>query len=144
VDETGAFTPFLRFPSNFEVETVDTPLDTLRVRLQRNELQGYLVLPANLGSGEGEARFYSAGGGGLLFSETVSDVVRTAVREYRILESGAPQEVIEIINASVPVRMIKVTEEGERSDATPVLAVFGYFMGFMIYICVLLYGAIVM
>src|SRR5690606_32155372 len=59
-------------------------------------------------------------------------------------ESGAPQEVIEIINASVPVRMIKVTEEGERSDATPVLAVFGYFMGFMIYICVLLYGAIVM
>ena len=144
VDESGEFLPFLHFPDNFDVDTAVGSVDSLRVLLNRNELQGYLVLPEVLARGEGEARFYSEGGGGLLLAETISDAVTSAVREYRILDSGAPEGILDIINTSVPVRMIKVTEEGERTDATQVLAVFGYFMGFLIYICVLLYGAIVM
>ena len=40
--------------------------------------------------------------------------------------------------------MRQITEEGDRTDATPVLAAFGYMMGFLIYICMILYGAMVM
>lgn len=144
VDQTGEVAGLLSFPDNFDVLETSDPVDTLRSRVDRGQLEGYLVLPDDLVSGSGEARYYSKGGGGILLGEQITDAVRAGVREARILRAGAPAAVLEIMKDRVPVRMIQLTDDGERTDSTQVLAVFGYFMGFLIYLCVILYGAIVM
>lgn len=144
VDESGEVEEHLEFPDNFVVESSAAAEDSLRARVHRGELGGFLVIPAEIVDGRGEARYYSEGGGGLLLAERIQETVRDAVREVRILRAGAPEAVLGILEQDIPVRMVQLTAEGERTDATQVLAVFGYFMGFMIYICVILYGAIVM
>ncbi len=144
VDQSGEVAELLSFPDNFRIEQTTAPVDTLRSRVDGGQLEGYLILPDDLVSGAGEARYYSRGGGGILLNEQIADAVRAGVREARILRAGAPAAVLEIMKERVPVRMIQLTDEGERADSTQVLAVFGYFMGFLIYLCVILYGAIVM
>jgi ABC-2 type transport system permease protein len=144
VDESGQLREYLEMPESFVVDWRTRPTDSLRALVESGQLTGYLVLPASLLSGEGEASYFSKGGGGILVGETISDAVNGAVRERRILDTGAPAEVLEIAKDRVSLRMLQITDEGERRDATPVLAAFGYMMGFLIYICMILYGAMVM
>jgi len=144
VDRSGAIWQYLDFPENFEVEISDADPDSLRARVDRGSLHGYLILPDDLLDGTGQARFYSEGGGGLMLGEQLSSAVTQAVRHVRIVQSGAPEAVLGIVSESVNVEMIKLTDSGEEADGTQAFALFGYFMGFLIYICVLLYGAMVM
>ncbi len=144
VDQSEVIGDYLDFPGNYEVEETRQTIDELRARVDAGELSGYLVLPPSLLSGDGAARYYSRGGGGIMATERIEDSVRDAVREARILQTGAPDAVLGILSERVDVQMIQITDEGERTDSTQILAVFGYFMGFLIYICVILYGAIVM
>ena len=66
VDESGVVAPYLDFPGSFTIEVTSDPVDSLRQWVDRGDLHGYLILPAALPDGTGEARYYSRGGGGLL------------------------------------------------------------------------------
>ena len=144
VDESGQISQLLELPDSYSIDRLERPVDSLRAMVNRDQLSGYLLLPATLVDGDGEAVFYSKGGGGIVAGETLRDAVTSAVRERRILDTGADAEVVDITRSRVPLRMRQITEEGDRTDATPVLAAFGYMMGFLIYICMILYGAMVM
>ncbi len=144
VDETGQLRDFLELPDSFTIDWRTLPVDSLRSLVESGHLTGYLVLPEQLLSGEGEATYYSKGGGGILVGDQLGDAVTAAVREKRILDTGAPSEVLKIAKDRVSLKMLQLTEEGERRDSTPMLAAFGYMMGFLIYICMILYGAMVM
>lgn len=144
VDETGVLGQKLSLPGEFDVTISDEPRDTVRAQLDRGEIDGYLVLPEELVNGEGEALYYSRGAGGISLSFELRSAVNQTIRNHRILASGAPDTVFAILQSSVPTRMIKVTDEGESADSTLALTGIGYGMAFLIYLCMILYGAIVM
>ena len=50
----------------------------------------------------------------------------------------------EIIDSEVHFESIKLTEHGEGTDSTAVLALVGYFMAMIIYVAIFLYGSLVM
>lgn len=147
VDETGVLGERLaaHLPENYAATVERAPLDSLRARVERGALDGYFVLPEGLLTGEAGAAFYSRGGGGgfssqLRLESAVGDVVRRA----RLEAAGAPPELLDAAEAEVPVRMVAFTEEGEAADATWLYAGLGYVMGFIIYIAMFVYGAMVM
>lgn len=144
VDETGGLANDLVFPPEIESITADLPIDTLRHMVDRETLHGYLVLPAELVRGQGAASYYSRGAGGLMFSTQLQSVVDRAVQRRRLMDAGAAEAVLRILDDEVEFRMIKITDEGEVADAAAALAGIGYVMGLIIYICVFIYGAFVM
>lgn len=144
VDETGVLADALDFPLEFEMVQLDVPIDTIRHMVEEQLLDGYLLLPADVLQGRGPASFYSRGGGGLMFSTQLQQVVDRAVRQRRLVDAGAPDAVLRILNENVDVRMVKLTDQGEEADAATALAGIGYVMGFVIYICMFIYGAFVM
>ncbi len=144
VDETGVLADALDFPLEFEMVQLDVPVDTIRHMVEEQLLDGYLLLPADVLQGRGPASFYSRGGGGLMFSTQLQQVVDRAVRQRRLVDAGAPDAVLRILNENVDVRMVKLTDQGEEADAATALAGIGYVMGFVIYICMFIYGAFVM
>ncbi|NNE47070.1 MAG: ABC transporter permease [Rhodothermales bacterium] len=144
VDETGVLADALDFPVEFEMVQLDVPVDTIRFMVEEQLLDGYLLLPADVLQGLGPASFYSRGGGGLMFSTQLQQVVDRAVRQRRLVDAGAPDAVLRILNDNVDVRMVKLTDQGEEADAATALAGIGYVMGFVIYICMFIYGAFVM
>ena len=126
------------------VQTTE-PEDSLRAQVIRGEYTGYLKLDSDIISGGGAASLYSKDGGGISsFGRNVRSVTRQAVEKQRLVQQNVPQEVFDILNASVDVNMIKLSDSGEESSGTEAFAVLGFIMGFMIYITMIIYGSVVM
>jgi ABC-2 type transport system permease protein len=66
-----------------------------------------------------------------------------AIEDYRLAVRNVPPEIREIIDASVAVRAVKLTEAGEEADSAAFYSILGYFMGFIIYTAMFIYGAYV-
>ena len=146
IDRTERLGPALgeRLSDGYAVTVADVPEDSLRARVQRGELDGYFVLPARLLEGEGEATYYSEGSGGFSAQFRLEDAVGDVVRRARLEAAGAPQTVLDAVEGRVGVRMVAITDEGDAADAGWLYAGLGYAMGFIIYIAMFVYGAMVM
>ncbi|MBT8400760.1 MAG: ABC transporter permease [Rhodothermia bacterium] len=144
IDESGALYEELEFPIDFDLVASEAPVDTLRSHVLGGKINGYLILPETLLRGEGGAAFYSGGGGGFILSTQVQQAVNRAVRQRRVLMTGADKTVLDILHHDVGVDMIKISDEGDQADSAAALAGIGYGMGFVIYVCMFIYGAFVM
>ncbi|MFQ5568473.1 MAG: ABC transporter permease [Rhodothermales bacterium] len=146
VDETGVLMPHLQHLAEEDLQLApsEAPIDSVRSAVRAGRYNGYLHFPSGMLQGQETATYYSAEGGGFQLRSRVERLVGKAVTQQRLAERNAPPDVLEIINADVPVRMVKLTEEGEEADSTIANAVVGYVMGFFIYVTVLIYGALVM
>ncbi len=146
VDETGQLGDALaeQLPANYSAMVEDAPLDSLRARVERGALDGYFVLPARLLDGSEEAAFYSEGVGGFSAQVRLQRAVEDVVRRARLRAAGASEDVLRAAEAGVGMRMVALTDDGEAEDTTWLYSGLGYAMGFVIYIAMFVYGAMVM
>jgi ABC-2 type transport system permease protein len=147
LDETGQLGEALvaALPDRYAVHLATVPEDSLRAEVRRGALDGYFVLPAGLVRGEGEAQFVSArGSGGFTGQALMQERLAGVVRQARLREAGAPEQVFTVLEQRVPLRSVVLTEEGEAADASWLYSGLGYLMGFIIYIAMFVYGAMVM
>lgn len=134
---------------HFEVEQVtldgrslDEVKRLLNERVRRNELDGYVVIPPDAVN-EGKAEFYGRNTGDIFTRETVADRLSRAVREQRLAEKQIDQRVLREANRRVSLTSTKISAGGEEkisgSGFTMVLT-----FGVVIYVCVLMYGQMVL
>jgi ABC-2 type transport system permease protein len=148
----GALNPAVSQPeqmskASFTVEearldsrSFDDVRQSLEARIQNREIDGYIVLPADLlKNGQPELRARNAAD--VFTQETISRAITSAVRGQRLVESGINEKDVE--RASEPVKMKTVGALGKESkgDAS-FFFVFG--VGLLIYMSVLLYGQFVL
>ena len=131
-------------PERFAVERTDGPLDSLRARVLDERLDVALVLPASLLQGEGEAAAYGRSGGGLSQLGDIRSAVRDAVRDVRLADVGAPDEVQAVLAERPQVQSVTVTEDGDAADGALLATGIGYVSGFAIYLLMFVYGQLVM
>jgi ABC-2 type transport system permease protein len=125
------------------VPDTDGP-DAARAAVEEGTIDGYLVLPASLLQGEGRAIYYSVEGGGLTLEMDLQGVIDTTVDEYRLAESNAPPEIVELLRSRPELQLVKITEEGEQADSTAASSFIGLIMGGFMYVAIFIYGAYVM
>lgn len=134
---------------HFEVEQVtldgrslDEVKRQLNQRVRRNELDGYVVIPPDVVN-EGKAEFYGRNTGDIFTRETVSERLSRAVREQRLADKQIDQQVLREANRRVTLTSTKISASGEEeisgSGFTMVLT-----FGVVIYVCVLMYGQMVL
>lgn len=130
---------------SLEGRTLDEVKEELSVRVLRNELDGYVVIPASILQ-EGKAQFYGRNSGDVFTRETVRDRLTAAVREARLEENQIDQRVLDEINRRVSLTSMRISAQGEeRVSGTAASGFFVVFaFGFLIYITVLLYGQVVL
>lgn len=142
VDQSGKL-----FRGNYAVEqvplegrTIEDIKKDLETRVQKRELDGYIVLPPNLLT-EGKAEFRSRNSADLFSNKDVAVAISTAVRGQRLAEKHIDEKFIEAASERV---QLKTTGAGgtESKGAASFYLVFG--VGFLIYMTVLLYGQFVL
>ncbi len=134
----------LTLSGDVDATVVDLVEDSLRILVLDESIDGYLLLPAGVTAGTEPARYVSRGGGGLQFRFELERSVEKIVREARLIEAGVDNTTLGILDSEVQFEGIRLTEEGEGADSTELLSVIGYVMAMIIYICVFLYGSMVM
>lgn len=117
--------------------------DILRKKVLDGEIDGYLVIPENILS-EGEVSVYTKSGSNLGFTNTLKDNLNGIIKNKRLVQANVNPEVIDFVQKSVKIETQKITKEGTEKDMSSVFAGVGYFLGFVIYILMFIYGAQVM
>jgi ABC-2 type transport system permease protein len=146
VDETGRLAAPLAeaLPEAYLVESTTAPVDTLRARVLDGRLDGFFVLPAGLLDGTADAAYYSRGVGGLAQQAALHVALRDVVRAARIRAAGAPDAVLDLLDARTGLRLVTVSAEGDAADGAVASTAVAYVLGLLIYIAVLIYGVMVM
>ena len=147
VDETGQLADSLMATSDDRItfETTAAPIDSVRAAVRGGQYDGYLLLPASLLDGEGEATYYSMEGGGLSLRAQIDNWVNRVLRTHRLKSAGAPASVRAIAESEISVSTRKLSEdEGTTADSSLALTFIGYAMALLIYGAVLIYGQYVM
>jgi len=135
--------------AHFEVELVPSngrPLEELKrelnERVRQNELDGYVVIPADILS-DGKAEFFGRNTGDIFTRGAVADRLTRAVREQRLAENKIDQQVLREAGRRVSLASTKISSRGEEKvSGTGFMFVLSF--GALIYVSVMLYGQMVL
>ncbi|MFK7848009.1 MAG: ABC transporter permease [Rhodothermales bacterium] len=145
LDDTGIFESGLtKYSGDQYTFTMSDALpQDLRQEVLDGNYNGYLHIPQTLLEGEGEASFYSVEGSGLSGGSRLERALTRTLEEHRLEAYNISDEIKEVLATSVPVRTVKISEDGDQQDSAAFYSILGYIMGFIIYAAMFIYGAYV-
>lgn len=118
-------------------------LSELRGKLQNREIDGYFFIPEDITT-KNKITIYTRGGGGIAFIANVEKNLSKIIRYERLSEAGLDPELIDRTDKGIEVQTEKITEDGSKKDYAEIFADVGYFLGFLIYMMMFMYGSLVM
>ncbi len=130
-----------------EVRTDGKPLDEIKraldARVLRKELDGYLILPANLLE-DGKPEYYGRNTGDVFTRKFLQEAVSQAVRKERLFEANIDIKTVRDLSEPVKLDTVKVssTGGGVRDSGQGFALVFG--TGFIMYLTILMYGQMIL
>jgi ABC-2 type transport system permease protein len=129
-----------------EVSAKGRSLDELKQelseRIRKHDLDGYLVLPADLLQG-GMAQFFGRNAGDVFTRGRLEDGLSRAVREERLAGANIDVKIVREFSQPVKLQSFKVGERGEERDrGEGFILVFA--SGFIIYLTILMYGQVIL
>jgi ABC-2 type transport system permease protein len=110
-------------------------------RVRRDELDAYLVLPADVLE-RGEVEYHARNIGDVYTRGHIQGAVVRAVRDARLDARGVNAEVMRAVNQPVTLKATKAGGGGEEDKGQGFFLVFG--VGFIIYLTILMYGQVVL
>lgn len=114
----------------------------LDARVQQKELEGYVVLPADLLQ-NGQPEFHARNTADLFTRGHVENSISRAVRSERLVEAKIDEKLIRKMSEPVRLRSYQAgAQGGESKGESSFFLVFG--IGLLIYMSVLLYGQFVL
>jgi ABC-2 type transport system permease protein len=143
VDETGIFLEKIIKADDKVFFKSEKNSDALKEDILNGELDAFVYIPKDIET-INKVNVFTPGGGGIGYIEKIENVISEVVREKRLADAGVNKSIIELVEKSVEINSVKVTKEGTQKDYTEFYSLFGYVLGFMIYILMFSYGAIVM
>jgi len=130
-----------------EVRPGGRSLDEITKELDRRvlakELDGYLILPANL-LDDGKPEYFGSNTGDFFTKTFLQDALSRAVRQQRLAEANIDAKIVQELSAPVQLDTMKVsaTGTGVRDSGEGFALVFG--AGFIMYLTILMYGQMIL
>lgn len=122
--------------------TLDQLKRELNDRIGRHEIDGYLVLPADLLEGA-KAQFFGRNTGDVFTRGRLDDGLSRAVREERLAHANIDAKMVKELSRPVDLLSYKVGDRGEERDSGEgFILVFA--SGFIIYLTILIYGQVIL
>lgn len=120
--------------------------EELNARIGRDELDGYLLIPADiLKDNSSKPSYHGRNVGDLITRGQLEDRLNQAVARQRLIENGVREDRIEELSRPVDLASYQVNERGEEglkdSGAGFVMV---FVIAFLIYMTVLMYGQVIL
>ena len=142
VGQFGGSKNFQLMEVKTEGRSVDEVKGELDNRLRAKELDGYLILPADLLT-TGKAEFFNRNPGDMMSRQLLQGSVNRAVREQRLIDARVDPETRKELFKRVELESVKIGATGEERDSGgSFVLVFG--VGFIMYLAILMYGQVIL
>jgi ABC-2 type transport system permease protein len=135
--------------SSFELEEVKSegkPLNEIKKELDgrvlAKELDGYLILPANLLQ-NGKPEYFGRNTGDVFTTKFLNEALSRTVRQQRLADANIDARVVQQLSEPVQLAAMRVSAGGGVADRGEGFAlVFG--AGFIMYLTILMYGQMIL
>ena len=131
---------------DYPVEHSTKSLQQLKPLLNTDKsIQGILYIPnIDQNNTEGIA-YYSNSSPKLNFSQQLLAPIKEKLRQLKLAELKLDQELVKQLDIAVSLKTYLVAKDGDtKQTSAEVATMFGYIMGFMMYMLMLIYGALIM
>jgi ABC-2 type transport system permease protein len=134
----------------FEIQEIrldGRPLNEVKKELDGRvlvkELDGYLVLPADLLK-DGKAQYFGRNTGDVFTRKFLQEALSKAVRQQRLAEANIDARIVQELSEPVQLDAMKVSAAGDgvRDSGEGFALVFG--AGFIMYLTILMYGQMIL
>lgn len=151
LDENGVMTNSLR-EGKLTLQVLQEPLDELRKHYKERGFDGVLYIPKLQGdSASLTVTYYSEEQLSLSIETNIEQVVADRFEEYKMKLAGYDQEVINSFKTTVTLQLKEqyIDESGrliekQKKSSAGVATAIGFFAGFIIYVILIFYGAMIM
>jgi len=135
--------------NSFELEEIDPegrPLSDIKhqldARVLAKDLDGYLILPANLLE-NGKPEYFGRNTGDVLTTKFLTEALSRTVRQQRLADANIDVKIVQQLSEPVQLAATKVSASGGVADRGEGFAlVFG--AGFIMYLTILMYGQMIL
>lgn len=150
IDRSGYFLHELKSNDELMFVFLDMSLDSAKTFISENS--GYdenapdgilYIPPIDLDHVRG-IQYYGVKSLGLQAQKRLQQEIDRILENQKLLHAGIPDELFRKLKSSAPIKMITISESGERVDSKYIAYAIAYIMGFMMYMTILLYGVMVM
>ncbi|MDT4969034.1 MAG: type transport system permease protein [Acidobacteriota bacterium] len=114
----------------------------LKGRVLRDELDGYIVIPADVTQG-GKVMYYARNLGDVITRSEIRGRINRAVRDQRMVESNVTQELMGKLNKPIEFGALPADESSKKEDSGERFG-FVFVVGFLIYITIIMYGQVIL
>ncbi len=119
-------------------------LKTLRAKVQMKEIDGLVYIDKDFFI-NGNAEIITSSGGAVGLVSSIERDLSRILKNARLNKYVSDPEIIKLLSSGVNLQKAKVDETGEETaDHSEVLAAVGYIFGMLVYMMMLMYGAMVM
>ena len=115
----------------------------LNAMAARDEIDGYLLVPADLSERSARFEFRSRKAGDFITNDTLRDALNAAVRSERLAAANIDESLLKDLSQNVQLQTRSITESGEEKDSE-MLFFASLVIGMMIYITLTIYGQVIM
>jgi ABC-2 type transport system permease protein len=134
---------------SYSVEQVPAngrPLDEIKKdlesRVEKNQLDGYIVIPQNVDSSE-KFEYHARNVSDMITREQIKSSLNDAVRDQRLAEANISKDRMREINKDVELNIRKAGAGGGEEDSGGGFWLV-FIIGFLIYIMIIMYGQVIL
>ncbi len=130
-----------------EYETAGKTNEQIRQELNAkaagDEIDAYLLVPADFENGRSRFEFRSRKAGDFVANDTLKDALNEAVRSQRLSDANINEALLRDLSQNVEIESKSINEKGEEKDSE-MLFIASLVIGMMIYITLTIYGQVIM
>lgn len=144
VDETGFIASGLKNTETTTFTPVSQPLDSA---IANTEVFGVLYIPADAATGTGAVRLYTNGASSMNLESDITENIDKTIEQHRLRQYNIDNldRIMSEIHSNVKLQSVRNDkEEGENQSSTMLSYFLGVLLTFLLYMCLLLYGQMVM
>lgn len=123
----------------------DNSLENARKQFKESNYYAVLFIPHIVSYASGSVQLYSSKQPTLSIKQHISNSLEKELERQKLHASGIDENILESVKSNVSLKTYKWTDEGkEEETSTELKMAVGFISGFLIYIFIFLYGAMVM
>ncbi len=129
------------------ISALPTTLDSIKMQImgeiRKNKFRGLLIIPAGVLSGQ-KVQFLAKNVSNFRLNERLSSRITKIVNRIRLKQAGLDPTLVRKLTKSVEIETFKITKEGQGQKDTGATFIITYVLVFLLYMTLLVYGAMVM
>lgn len=146
VDETNLFVNKFVDTENLKFKILKIEINKAKNIFSESNLYAILYIPKNETDIPNSCILYSNKQPNIIVKGNIKNIIKKEVESIKLKKTGIDKKLLDSIETKIDISTIKINKQGqeEEESSTELIMAIGFIAGFLIYIFVFMYGAMVM